>query len=265
MLTDLALRTKGFTGFAEPVYAPDEYGDDDVVDDDEEEAEDAVYHRDMDSEEEEYGGRGRAKGLEDEKAEIRTNVEPETWRSTVDRVAPHLKLPMTGDLRDWRSHLELINQLRRKIAKSSPEVLASLARVSDDVAKSAEKIAKREATLTGQFEGAIEKYRAEKKLFDDTHAGHKTVQERVEKLSTELNGVTESADSVKNEIEERNASTTDVSPLHKIRESITRRDQDDGAAHRGSAVAVDATSGGACNTAACWLECRSSPLKVSCL
>lgn len=225
MVSDLALTSRGFTGFPEAIYAPDEYGDDDVGDDDDDdEVDDEFFHRDADSEEEEYyvGGRAAKGAVEDEKGEIKTQVDPDMWRMAVDRVAPQLKLPVSGDMRDWRSHLELITQLRKKIDKVSPDILATLTKVSDDIAKATEKIAKREAALAAQFDNSIENYRAEKRVFDDIHGSHKEIKERVDKLSAELNTLTESADGVKNEIDQRNASTTDVTPLHKIREAMQR-------------------------------------------
>ena len=90
---------------------------------------------------------------------IEAQVNPEAWRLELETVAPQLKLSAQEHMKDWRSHVDWISTLLKKLNSVFPEVKQSLQNVNDDIQKAIEKIQKREATLATQFQDQTEKYR----------------------------------------------------------------------------------------------------------
>jgi len=76
----------------------------------------------------------------------------EEWMLEVERVAHKLKINKQGsDGKEWRSHMDQTKKYHEQVKTSLPEVRSKLERLSDDVTRALEKIAKKESVLTRNF------------------------------------------------------------------------------------------------------------------
>jgi len=79
----------------------------------------------------------------------------------VERVAHKLKVNTTGaDGKEWRSHLDQTKKYADAVKNSLPDVRSKLERLSEDVSRALEKIAKKEGLLSKSFQGMTGDYRA---------------------------------------------------------------------------------------------------------
>ena len=79
----------------------------------------------------------------------------------VDRVAHKIKLNKQAlDGKEWRAHMDQTKKYHEAVKSSLPDVRAKLERLSEDVSKALEKIAKKESVLTRSFQGMTGDYRA---------------------------------------------------------------------------------------------------------
>lgn len=70
----------------------------------------------------------------------------------VERVAHKLKISKAGaDGKEWRSHLDQTKKYAENVKQALPDVRIKLERLSDDVSKALERIAKREGVLSKSF------------------------------------------------------------------------------------------------------------------
>lgn len=102
-------------------------------------------------------GMGKAGGNNDDvdlerQQIIQSNIGREEWMLEVERVGHRLKINKAGsDGKEWRSHMDQTKKFHDSVKQSLPEVRGKLERLSDDVSKALEKIAKKEAVLTRSF------------------------------------------------------------------------------------------------------------------
>lgn len=70
----------------------------------------------------------------------------------VERVAHKLKINKNlADGKEWRSHLDQTNKYAESVKNSLPDVRVKLEKLSDEVSKALEKIAKKEGLLSRSF------------------------------------------------------------------------------------------------------------------
>ena len=70
----------------------------------------------------------------------------------VERVAHKLKISKGAtDAKEWRSHLDQTKKYAENVKSSLPDVRVKLERLSDDVSRALEKIAKKEGLLSRSF------------------------------------------------------------------------------------------------------------------
>ena len=79
----------------------------------------------------------------------------------VERVAHLLKVnKVQAEGKEWRTHLEQTKKYADEVKNSLPDVRSKLERLSDDVSRALEKIAKKEGLLSKSFQGMTGDYRA---------------------------------------------------------------------------------------------------------
>lgn len=91
---------------------------------------------------------------------LHTCVDPVQWRLEVERVAPRLRAVQapSGDVRDWRAHLDAAQAAAAKLDAVWPAAQAALTRLGGELSASLERVATREEQLNGQFEGLLAAY-----------------------------------------------------------------------------------------------------------
>jgi estrogen-related receptor beta like 1 len=177
---------------------------------------------DSESDDEEKGaalgrrdGRGAGTDL------ITPQVSAEVWALEVERVAPLLQY-RSDDVRDWRARVENATTLLKAVDKMYPEVKQMLERMGDDLAKSLDRIQKREQTLGSQFSDQVEEYRNKLAELNQVQDTFNAASKNVSSLSNELNSVTEALEQAKNDIKDREEKSSDIAPLMKIKEAVAK-------------------------------------------
>jgi hypothetical protein len=85
---------------------------------------------------------------------LQSSIGRQEWMLEVDRVAHRLKINKTAlDGKEWRAHMDQTKKYHEAVKGSLPDVRAKLERLSEDVSKALEKIAKKESVLTRSFQG----------------------------------------------------------------------------------------------------------------
>lgn len=98
----------------------------------------------------------------------------------VERVAHKLKVNTTSnDGKEWRSHLDQTKKYAESVKSSLPDVRSKLERLSDDVSKALEKIAKKESLLSKSFQGMTGDYRAHTEHLREIQNNFQTMSKNV--------------------------------------------------------------------------------------
>ena len=164
-----------------------------------------------------HGMRGKAKNA----APPPSQVDPKEWQLEVERVSGDLQY-RDNDIRDWRTRVDNASTLMKAVEKMYPDVKSMLEMLGNDLSKTLERIQKREQTLGQQFHEQVEDYRAKLRELNAVQDQVSIASKTVSGLSMELNGVTESLEYVKSEIQSREEKSSDITPLMKIKEAVTK-------------------------------------------
>ena len=227
LLTDKALMSKNFA-FA-PIVYPAEKAEPEAVSTDEnarsvvQGGDDIADNVDVDSDsgDELYVGPASKRQAEHGAEMIVSQVSTEEWALEVERVGPMLQYH-SDELRDWRARLENAGTLYKAVEKMYPDVKAMLERMGDDLAKSVERIQKREQTLSQQFHEHVEEYRLKLRDLNGTQDSNNQANQNVTQLSNELNQVSELLDHVKESIADREGKISDTAPLMSIKDAVAK-------------------------------------------
>jgi estrogen-related receptor beta like 1 len=230
LLADRALLSRGFAFRTIEYPAPrtdieervGEEGAGDAVEDPD--AIDDNIAVDSDTDDDEFKGSTDKRGKDGRGAGtdlIQPQVPAEVWALEVERVAPLLQY-RSDDVRDWRARVENATTLLKAVDKMYPDVKQMLERMGDDLAKSLDRIQKREQTLAQQFQDQVEEYRNKLRELNTVQDTFNAASKNVAQLSNELNSITETLDQTKADIQDREERSSDISPLMKIKEAVSK-------------------------------------------
>lgn len=241
-LVDYVLEKRGFS-LKRPVYQPDNYPEEADVDDENEAAagalgmptdvDDEVGDQRPEEEEEEEeaymdGLRPPEKattGSAEETAEkqiLVSKVDPTAWKLELERVGPRLRITLTSDARDWRSHLEQAHQHQTDILTAWPESKTHLDRLGQDLNGSLDKLVTREKVLNEQFDLLLQQYRARRVQLMDLQESYNKRTENISERNNELHRIQEQLEEVKRIMDERNNNISDSSPVVRIKTAIKK-------------------------------------------
>lgn len=237
-LSDEALRAQNFQ-WGRPTPPTESLDDDDEVEDDAElnldKVEEEMAADYSDEEEDEILHIDDLKsvlpgGTEMELAKpseiLASTTDAEAWHLEVERVAPHLKVTVRVDGRDWRAHLDQMHSHRQGIEDALTTTRTHLDKLHTDVGRTLEKIASREKYLNSQLEVPLAEL---KRLADNLAAAreqYKSVSGGVTERSRKLAEIADDLEAVKAEMEEKGSSMTDGTPLVNIRKTLARMKQE---------------------------------------
>ena len=161
-------------------------------------------------------------------------IDSTVWRAEVERVAPRLVTSnraisfnvgytsTTSQKDEWRVHLDQAFEATRTVECTLPTVQDCLMRNAEELLTVCEVIDQRERRINAN--GGISSLTSElcidsnrkTEMLNDV----KSVQDRVSKLSNELEGINAALEEVKGELEEKGASLSDSSPLIRARAAL---------------------------------------------
>jgi len=146
------------------------------------------------------------------------------WRLEVERVLPQLKVILrpSDHKADWRSHVNEMKLTRDQMEKVFDLTRVSIQRLSNELTQTMSKIKGREKFLQEQLEVLINEYISLKSHLKQITDNYKLVSGGLTEKSKQLASICEELDALKEEMEEREASMTDGTPLINIRKSLQK-------------------------------------------
>uniref|UniRef100_A0A914W4J4 Intraflagellar transport protein 57 homolog n=1 Tax=Plectus sambesii TaxID=2011161 RepID=A0A914W4J4_9BILA len=175
----------------------------------------------------EVGGGGRL-NLDGEvtKEILQSDTDAMAWKLEVERVMPSLKITIRQDAKDWRMHLEQMHAYRGAIGETLNQARPQLDRLSNDIGKSLEKITSREKYLNTQLESLLAQFRGAQDRLAENREKYREASGGVTERSKTLAQIADELDQIKQDMEDRGMNLTDGAPLVKVKQAVTRLEQD---------------------------------------
>lgn len=155
-------------------------------------------------------------------SEMNFDVNDEPWQLEVERVLPQLRVTINNENRDWRSHFEQMKSYKELIDGNFVNTRTQLERMHREIFIALEKVGNREKYLNRELEDVLEEFRSLKDQLSTLKENYENVSTGVASRNKELNKLTEKLDKVKQQMEERESSMTDGTPLVNIKKNISR-------------------------------------------
>lgn len=149
---------------------------------------------------------------------FRLCIDLKWWR----QVAPQLKVVLSSNSKEWRSHLDMASNLDKEIAADLPQMKEALSRIMEEVAEAVEKISSREKIINQNFDNLVGEYR---KVHEGLHQKQEDYDKNsgsISSLTNELATISEELDNVKSQMDNRGSTMLDTSPLVDIKKAMTR-------------------------------------------
>lgn len=247
-LADYALERRNFT-FSKPVYSPENYPEEGDVEDtgaegDEDAATEFPKPKYLEVDEEEaymQAGANELAGLApmvshkanntqaaaavalaEDKQMLQSKVDPTAWRLELERVAPRLRILLSADNKDWRSHLEEVQQHSKAISTAWPDSRVVLEKLSSELDASLDKLTSRERFLNEQFERLMAQYRAARVQLTVVQGTYNSRTEAISERNSELHRITEQLTEMKGIMDEHSTNIADATPVVRIRNAIRK-------------------------------------------
>ena len=227
-LLDLVIQKQNLR-MRSPVIPPSiVFSEDDIYD--EEDAEDEENNIEEESEEEDMYVEYRAKSKEKKEEEIPRNkaiesdVNAQEWRLELEHVAPQLVLRLNVDHKDWRTHVESMSEQEKIIQELLPDTTEKLSRISEEVSKLTDRIAKREKMLSddSSISSMLNTFKKNQEDLEQITTKYKEYEESINTLTNELSSVSSDLEQVNNGVDNLRKKMGDTTPLNQIKEALQR-------------------------------------------
>nr|XP_033336954.1 intraflagellar transport protein 57 homolog isoform X1 [Megalopta genalis] len=146
----------------------------------------------------------------------------EEWQLELERVLPQLKVTVKTDSRDWRSHIDQMQQLRINISTNLTGTRSQLDKLHSELSNTLDKIKTRESYLNRQLEPILKEYQTLQEELSKIKEQYRDVSDGVTERTRIFNKLSEELEHVKKEMDERGSSMTDGTPLINIKKTITK-------------------------------------------
>lgn len=114
---------------------------------------------------------------------IESKLDLKEWQLEVERVAPRLRMNYQKEGREWRAHYETVKQYTSQIRGLIPDCRSRLERVSDDIGKLLEKIARREKNINDSLNNLGSEFKVKAEESKTVAAKYNNLNERVRELA----------------------------------------------------------------------------------
>lgn len=232
-LAQNALKAKKFK-WARPAFGNEDYQEEQTVDDDIEVNTERVVEEvpeDFEDDDEHFISteavvRSSVKGSKEklDEAPLESTTDANAWKLEVERVLPQLKVQIRTDNKDWRQHLEALQEHEKSLQSTS--VSTSLEQLQAEITKTLEKIGSREKYINVQLEGLLNEFRSQQDSFTSQSDRYKASSTGVTELTKELTKLSEELESLKSQTDERGANMTNPEPVVKIKQALNKMKAD---------------------------------------
>ncbi|VDK86163.1 unnamed protein product [Litomosoides sigmodontis] len=128
---------------------------------------------------------------------LHSNIDVNSWKLEVERVAPRLKVTFEHDSKDWRMHLEKIRSLQKTVAELLSTTEPHLTNISNELGKTMERIA------------------SSREVSGD-------ILERTQKLQR----VSDELEQIKQQIDERSLRNSDGAPMLRLKQALKKMESE---------------------------------------
>ena len=151
-------------------------------------------------------------------------IKAEDWILELEQVAPQLVLRLHVDHKDWRTHVDDMEEQKKVIEENLSDTVSQLAKIAEEDGKVCERIQKREKMLSGDpaITSLLDQLKKNQEELDALTKKYKESEENISKLSTELNKITTELEQTKTIVDDIAKKIADNSPLMNIKEAIKR-------------------------------------------
>uniref|UniRef100_A0A5K3FNK8 Intraflagellar transport protein 57 homolog n=1 Tax=Mesocestoides corti TaxID=53468 RepID=A0A5K3FNK8_MESCO len=164
-----------------------------------------------------YRSRGGSEGTPDS-----FSVEPGEWQMEVERVLPQLRIVSRPETKDWRGHLDQVNNHRKEIDSCFKDSRSHLQRLQEDLSRGLDKINSREKYINTQIDQILAEYRCVQDRLCRMKERYNQASGGITKRSKVLTELSDELERVKQEMDQRGSSMTDSSPVVRIKQAIQR-------------------------------------------
>ncbi|CAH8874269.1 unnamed protein product [Trichobilharzia szidati] len=149
-------------------------------------------------------------------------IDPADWQLEVERILPQLRANVRNDIKDWRTHLDQMKQLKGEIETTFQDAKSQLVRLHSDLNTAVDKINNREKYMNNQVEPLLAQYRTMQDNLSDITAKYRQASGGITTRSRTLAEISEELERVKVEMDEKGSSMTDGSSVVRIKQAIQR-------------------------------------------
>eukprot|EP00164_Ancoracysta_twista_P003997 GFYU01005365.1.p1 GENE.GFYU01005365.1~~GFYU01005365.1.p1 ORF type:complete len:446 (+),score=156.09 GFYU01005365.1:97-1434(+) len=230
LLDNLAQKALGHFEYMKPSHTTDDYEEEADVDD-EAELNAEMVDDGVVSEEEDYAviantsnKNQRDPGEPSVRAHqvVESQTDPAQWRIELERVAPMLKLHISSDNKEWRTHLEQTKQHDDVISAALPSTREQLEKLAQEVQKSLDKIATREKLINERLSDEVRIYRENQDKLAEINKEYTELSDKVNEDTNTLQGYVKQIDEIKDQMDYRGSSMTDTKPVMRIKDAIAK-------------------------------------------
>jgi len=151
---------------------------------------------------------------------LTAEIDVAAWRTEVERVLPQLKVHIRSNNKDWRTHVEQMQQYQTSIEGSMATTQINLDKLHGEISRTLEKIDSREKYVNKQLDSLIKEFRQHHDKLASTQEKYKQAGVSVNEQTRELATLVDELEAVKTEMDERGNSMTDSAPLVKIKQAL---------------------------------------------
>lgn len=159
---------------------------------------------------------------------LMSSSDPLEWQEELERVKSKLKVRRKiNQGGNWRAHFYQVQDHSKSVKETNENgVTKKLKRICNDINKQLQKIGNKEKFINNQYKKEAEDYRILLKEHKVALEKYESNHEIVSALQNDLQNITDKLETIKAEMDERNNSMTDTSPLLKIKNTIIMMEQE---------------------------------------
>ena len=151
---------------------------------------------------------------------IANTIDPLVWKTELERVGPRLKASGATLGKEWRAHIEQTKVHEKTIQAVLPSAQGHMKSISAQIKDAVEKMRSKEMSLNNQFEPIRAEYEELAKGLSSTRDKHAVTQASVGSLTNVMGSIQEQLDELKEDMEGRENSATDTTPLVNLKAAL---------------------------------------------
>uniref|UniRef100_A0AC34QFU9 Uncharacterized protein n=1 Tax=Panagrolaimus sp. JU765 TaxID=591449 RepID=A0AC34QFU9_9BILA len=144
------------------------------------------------------------------------------FRAEVERATPQLKITIRADAKDWRSHIDQMNKQLQTIKTNFNQAKPFLVDMQKEIVESNSRIEARERHINQQLSSLLGQYRTIQDQIAEINEQYREASGGITTRTEQLQNLGDEVEQLKLQIEEQGARNNDVAPLVRIKQAVTK-------------------------------------------